>query len=157
MNCSLLSMRRQKTNRTFGGVTYSRTQPPSNSTIDAWYVVFMKGTERYANLGLQAITTYACTALMFAVARRPILKAALPPLTRRMVTSAFAMANIQVLLGISTLLYLVPVPLAALHQAGSVALLTTLVHLVVSLRRPGVAARAWRQATRASKAQASRL
>ena len=56
------------------------------------------------------------------------------------------MANIQVLLGISTLLYLVPVPLAALHQAGSVALLTTMVHLLVSLRRPGAAAQAWRRA-----------
>ena len=89
---------------------------------------------------------------MFAAARRPALKTVLPPLTLRMVTSAFAMANVQVLLGISTLLYLVPVPLAALHQAGSVALLTTLVHLVVSLRRPGAAARAWRQAIRASRA-----
>ena len=75
----------------------------------------------------------------------------MPPLTRRMATSAFAMANIQVLLGISTLLYLVPIPLAAAHQAGSVALLTTMIHLLVSLRRPGAAARAWRQALKNSK------
>lgn len=100
----------------------------------------------------QAITTYACTTLMFLATRRPALRAVLPPLTLKMATSAFAMANLQVLLGISTLLYLVPVPLAALHQAGSVALLTTLVHLVVSLRRPGAAARAWRQAMRAKRA-----
>ncbi len=88
---------------------------------------------------------------MWAAARNPALRAVLPPLTRRMATSAFAMANIQVLLGISTLLYLVPVPLAAAHQAGSVMLLTTMIHLLVSLRRPGQAARAWRQALQNAK------
>lgn len=72
-----------------------------------------------------------------------------------MATSAFAMANLQVLLGISTLLYLVPIPLAALHQAGSVALLTTMVHLLVSLRRPGAAAQAWRRAIQRAGAKKS--
>lgn len=74
------------------------------------------------------------------------MKAALTPMAKSMIKSAFLMANIQVALGISTLLYLVPIPLAALHQAGSVALLTTMIHLLLSLRRPGVAARLWRQA-----------
>lgn len=73
------------------------------------------------------------------------MRSALPPLTRVATTAAFAMANVQVLLGISTLLYLVPTPLAASHQAGSVALLTAMVHLLVTLRRPGVAARYWRR------------
>ncbi len=58
------------------------------------------------------------------------------------------MANIQVLLGITTLLYLVPVPLAAGHQAGSVLLFTMMLHLLVSLRKPGAAARVWQQALR---------
>jgi len=58
----------------------------------------------------------------------------------------FAMANVQVFLGISTLLYLVPVPLAAAHQAGSVALLTAALHVLLALRRPGAAALAWRKA-----------
>ncbi|KAI9063389.1 COX15-CtaA-domain-containing protein [Trametes sanguinea] len=93
-----------------------------------------------------AITTYAATALMYASTFHPALRAVLPPLTKRMATSAFAMANVQVLLGISTLLYLVPIPLAAAHQAGSVMLLTTMIHLLISLRRPGAAARIWRQA-----------
>ena len=56
------------------------------------------------------------------------------------------MVNAQVLLGISTLLYLVPIPLAAAHQAGSVVLLSTMIHLLVSLRRPGMAARLWKAA-----------
>jgi cytochrome c oxidase assembly protein subunit 15 len=34
------------------------------------------------------------------------------------------LVSLQVILGISTLIYLVPVPLAAAHQAGSLALLT---------------------------------
>lgn len=61
------------------------------------------------------------------------------------------MANIQVLLGISTLLYLVPIPLAAAHQAGSVMLLSAMTHVLISLRRPGAAARLWRAAKAAGK------
>jgi len=53
---------------------------------------------------------------------------------------------VQVLLGISTLLYLVPVPLAAAHQAGSVALLSAMIHVLVTLRRPSAAAQLWRKA-----------
>lgn len=60
-------------------------------------------------------------------------------------TAAFAMANVQVLLGISTLLYLVPIPLAAAHQAGSVMLLSAMLHVLITLRTPGHAARIWRQ------------
>lgn len=93
---------------------------------------------------MQAITTYFSTALLYAQTFRPAIRAALPPLTRMATTAAFAMANVQVLLGISTLLYLVPVPLAAAHQAGSVALLSAMIHLLVTLRRPGLAARLMR-------------
>lgn len=102
----------------------------------------------------QAITTYLSTSFLFVQSLRPSLRAILPPLTRASATAAFAMVNVQVLLGISTLLYLVPVPLAAAHQAGSVALLSSMVYLLTTLRRPGVAARAWRQAAAVQKARA---
>ena len=92
----------------------------------------------------QAITTYIATTALYLASRRPALQAALPPLAKRMTTAAFAMVNVQLTLGIATLLYLVPVPLAATHQAGSVMLLTTVLHILVALRRPGAAARAWR-------------
>lgn len=72
------------------------------------------------------------------------MRAALPPLTRMATMAAFAMANVQVALGITTLLYLVPVPLAAVHQAGSVMLLSAMVHLLISMRAPGLASRIWR-------------
>lgn len=75
----------------------------------------------------------------------PSMRAALPAAIRRGVTAAFAMANVQFLLGIATLISLVPVPLAAAHQAGSVLLLSAMVHVLVTLRRPGRAAQVWRE------------
>ena len=79
------------------------------------------------------------------------MRAALPPLTRMATTAVFAMANVQVALGITTLLYLVPVPLAAAHQAGSVMLLSAMVHLLMTMRAPGMASRVWRPILRKSK------
>ncbi|KAL1946637.1 hypothetical protein VTO73DRAFT_14741 [Trametes versicolor] len=116
-----------------------------------WRNIFENPTTVQFDHRCLAITTYVATGLMYAATFNPALRVVLPPLTKRMATSAFAMANIQVLLGISTLLYLVPIPLAAAHQAGSVALLTTMIHILVSLRRPGAAARAWRQALQRAK------
>ncbi|KAH9169275.1 hypothetical protein EDB89DRAFT_1488831 [Lactarius sanguifluus] len=49
---------------------------------------------------------------------------------------------------------LVPVLLAATHQAGSVALLSAVLHVLLALRRSGAAARAWRQANLAREATA---
>ncbi|WWD20807.1 hypothetical protein CI109_105284 [Kwoniella shandongensis] len=56
--------------------------------------------------------------------------------TRRLAALTTAAAVTQVTLGISTLLYLVPIPLAAMHQAGSVVLLTCIMALGGSIRRP---------------------
>ncbi|KAI0771500.1 COX15-CtaA-domain-containing protein [Trametes elegans] len=135
-----------------------RLAPPADELFDPayakspdysdiwWRNIFENPTTVQFDHRCLAIATYAATTALFLATRKPALRAVLPPLTRRMATSAFAMANIQVLLGISTLLYLVPIPLAAAHQAGSVMLLTTMIHLLVSLRKPGAAARAWRQA-----------
>ncbi len=67
-----------------------------------------------------------------------------------------AAAITQVTLGITTLLYLVPIPLAAMHQAGSVVLLTCLLGLGASLKRPSasVLARLQRHAAAAAAAAA---
>ncbi|CCA71801.1 probable COX15-cytochrome oxidase assembly factor [Serendipita indica DSM 11827] len=83
-----------------------------------------------------AMSTYFGTTGLYAVTRLTSLSSILPPLTRHLIGASFAMVNIQAALGITTLLYLVPVHLAATHQAGSVFLLTTLIALVTSLRRP---------------------
>ena len=62
------------------------------------------------------------------------------PLTtgqRRAVNALAAVTAVQVALGISTLLLAVPAPLAVLHQAGAVALLSAAVWLVHELRTGG--------------------
>ena len=117
-----------------------------DSSAGVWRNFFENPTTVQFDHRVLATTTYLATALLFASSRRAAVRAALPPLAVRTAAAAFAMANVQVALGISTLLYLVPVPLAAAHQAGSVALLTAVLHVLLALRRPGAAARAWRQA-----------
>jgi hypothetical protein len=93
------------------------------------------------------MTTYTSTLLLWSSTRlSPALRAALPAASRRMLHAALGTVHLQAALGISTLLYLVPVPLAAAHQAGSVLLLTCMVHLLATLRAPGSAAKAWRAA-----------
>lgn len=158
MSFSILHTRRVLIGQTSGGATSWRTLRRCNSTIAAWYVLAARNLKVHPRLTFsrQAITTYIAAAALYVSARNPVLRAALPPLTRKMATGAFAMANVQVLLGISTLLYLVPISLAAMHQAGSVMLLTTMMHLLLSLRRPGVAAQTWRQAFRNAQKTATR-
>lgn len=51
------------------------------------------------------------------------------------------LASLQVCLGISTLIYVVPTPLAAAHQAGALALLTSLIFLCARLKQPRTAQR----------------
>ena len=120
----------------------------------AWRNFFENPTTVQFDHRLLALSTYLATALLFASSRRAAMRAVLPPAALRATMAAFAMVNVQAVLGMSTLLYLVPVPLAAMHQAGSVMLLSTVVHIVLALRRPGAAARAWRQANLAREAAA---
>lgn len=59
----------------------------------------------------------------------------LPKVIPRLAILASLTATMQASLGISTLIYLVPIELASAHQAGSVALLTVMVSLLACLRR----------------------
>ncbi|GLV31932.1 uncharacterized protein CBL_07691 [Carabus blaptoides fortunei] len=59
----------------------------------------------------------------------------LPPRAYTATTAVGVMAWIQVLLGITTLLTYVPIPLAASHQSGSLVLLSTAVWLTHELKR----------------------
>jgi heme a synthase len=58
----------------------------------------------------------------------------LPPGARGPLHLVFAMAALQICLGIATLLLVVPVPLAAAHQAGAVLLLTATLYALHRLR-----------------------
>jgi heme a synthase len=54
---------------------------------------------------------------------------------RAAVHGMMALALLQVSLGIATLLYSVPIPLASAHQAGSLGLLSTAVYLLALFKR----------------------
>jgi heme a synthase len=69
----------------------------------------------------------------------------LPPAIPRIATLASALAVGQATLGITTLIYLVPIPLASAHQAGALAVLSALVALLAAMRRPSQAIALWRQ------------
>ncbi|KIM83871.1 hypothetical protein PILCRDRAFT_818879 [Piloderma croceum F 1598] len=132
---------------------FSAAYAKSPDQSDLWWRNMLENpTTTQFDHRILAVTTYFSTGLLYMQTFRPSLRAVLPPLTRAAATAAFAMVNVQVLLGISTLLYLVPVPIAAAHQAGSVVLLSTMVYLLTTLRRPGMAARAWREAAQKGEA-----
>lgn len=83
---------------------------------------------------LLAMTTAAAVLLLWAAG----LRAALPAPARVALWALLAAAAVQVALGISTLLYVVPIPLAAAHQAGAVILLTAAIVLRHTLRQPAI-------------------
>jgi len=84
-----------------------------------------------------AISTLTSMGTMYVLARKGAagsLWAALPSNTKALFHSVAAMSATQVGLGIGTLLLYVPIPLAAVHQAGSLVLLTLTTLLAHSLR-----------------------
>ena len=84
-----------------------------------------------------AVTTFTLTTLAWVYAvRRP-----LPKVVKNGMHTVMGVALLQVALGISTLIYMVPTHVAASHQAGSLALLTAVLVLISSIRAPTIAAR----------------
>jgi cytochrome c oxidase assembly protein subunit 15 len=80
---------------------------------------------------LLAITTAAAVLLLWLFGSR----AALPRPARLALHALLTAAAIQFSLGVSTLLLVVPIPLAAMHQAGAVLLLTAAIVFRHGLRR----------------------
>lgn len=72
-----------------------------------------------------ATTTFTAIMALWAYSRfSPVVRAKLPKAGKKGMLGVVHLVTLQVILGISTLIYLVPIPLAAAHQAGSLALLT---------------------------------
>lgn len=88
-------------------------------------------------LTVQATTTLAVVLSLPFIIRHPRIRSILPSSARKLTYLTAGAVTLQVTLGITTLLYLVPVHLAATHQAGSVVLLTCLMALAGALRVPG--------------------
>jgi cytochrome c oxidase assembly protein subunit 15 len=81
---------------------------------------------------LLAMATSVAVLLLWLAGRR----AALPHPGRLALQALIAVAAMQFALGVATLLFVVPIPLAAAHQAGAVLLLTAAIVLRHRLRRP---------------------
>jgi cytochrome c oxidase assembly protein subunit 15 len=81
---------------------------------------------------LLAMTTAAAVALLWIAGWH----AGLPRSARRALHALLAIAALQFALGVATLLFVVPIPLAAAHQAGAVLLLSAAIVLRHRLRRP---------------------
>lgn len=131
---------------TMGG----RLVPPTDELLDKRYAKRPDQSDKWWRNMLEnpvtaqfdhrlfAITTFTVLLSLPLIARtRSLRMAQLPAQARRWANLTAAAAVTQVTLGITTLLYLVPTHLAATHQAGSVVLLTCLMGLMGSLRRPG--------------------
>jgi heme a synthase len=86
---------------------------------------------------LLAETTLLCVLGLVVAA----LRAPLPRPAAHALTALAAAALLQVALGVSTLLLVVPVPLAAAHQAGAVLLLTAAIVFRHTLRPPPIVAK----------------
>ena len=82
---------------------------------------------------LLAETTVASVFVLWLLGQR----AALPRPAKRALQALLAVAALQLTLGVSTLLLVVPIPLAAAHQAGAVALLTAAIVSRHTLRGGG--------------------
>jgi cytochrome c oxidase assembly protein subunit 15 len=99
-----------------------------------------------------ATTSFTAICLLFAYPRASAkLKQAMPKGVRTALTGVVHLALIQVTLGISTLIYMVPIWLASAHQAGAIALLTGVLVLGSRLRVSPRTLRLVRQAANAGR------
>ena len=77
-----------------------------------------------------ATSTFSAIVALFAYSRyAPRVRKLIPFGSRKAMHGVLGFACLQVALGITTLLYLVPLPLASAHQAGSLALLSYVIIL----------------------------
>ncbi|KKY33386.1 putative cytochrome c oxidase assembly [Diaporthe ampelina] len=83
-----------------------------------------------------AMTVCASVLALFAYSRTRRVKAVLPADARKSAMGLLHLMFMQVTLGITTLIYIVPTHLAATHQAGALALLTGALVLGSRLRIP---------------------
>ncbi|KAH8205374.1 hypothetical protein TruAng_000453 [Truncatella angustata] len=83
-----------------------------------------------------ATTTFFAVLALFAYSRTGRVATAMPKDVKKGVLGMVHLVSLQVALGITTLIYMVPIPLGAAHQAGALALLTGALVLGHRLRVP---------------------
>ena len=115
--------------------------PPQIMEFQPWYRNFTDNTATVQFNHRLLGTSVAITGLsLVALGLSPSKSALITPQTRRGLYAVGLATVGQVTLGITTLLYYVPISLAATHQLGSIVVLTSGVYLAHSLRyvRPAV-------------------
>ncbi|TGJ83535.1 hypothetical protein E0Z10_g5242 [Xylaria hypoxylon] len=122
--------------------------PPSSELWDKFYSRKEDGSDLWWRNMLEnpslvqldhrilATTTFCSILALFVYARRGRIAAVLPKDAHKGITGVVHLVCLQAALGISTLIYMVPIPLAAAHQAGALALLTGTLVLGQRLRVP---------------------
>lgn len=107
---------------------YSRQPAPHNDLY--WRNAFENPSLVQLDHRILATSTFVAVNALWAYARfKPPVRATLPRGAQRAMLAALGLVWMQATLGITTLIYLVPTTLAAAHQAGALALLTSIVVL----------------------------
>lgn len=102
---------------------YSRD--PTGENRDWWWRNFLENPSLVQlDHRILATTTFTSIMALFAWGRFGATAKLLPRPAAKALHGVFGFAWLQVILGISTLIYMVPVPLASAHQAGALALLS---------------------------------
>jgi len=122
------------------GLTYNTFPLMDGNFVPAGYAQLSPFTRNWFenvaavqfNHRILAMTTVASVIVLWLAGER----GALPSPARHALHALLAIALLQLSLGISTLLLVVPIPLAAAHQAGAVFLLTAALVFRHRLRRP---------------------
>lgn len=103
--------------------------------LEPWWKNLFENTAMVQfNHRILAITTYISVSAMYVRAIHSTVQwTIIPNLTRILMNTVATVAGLQVGLGVYTLLSHVPIPIAALHQSGSLLLITSLLCLTHSL------------------------
>lgn len=104
-----------------------------------------------------AMTTFTTIMALWGYSRSPAMKRLLPAPAKKGIHGVVGFAFMQVGLGISTLLYLVPTPLASAHQAGSLFLLSWVLILGSRIWHPSRTAKLLQMAAKARGQSAVRV
>ncbi|KAF4992818.1 hypothetical protein FDECE_13604 [Fusarium decemcellulare] len=112
---------------------YSRKEDQS----DLWWRNMLENPSTVQmNHRILAVSTFCAIVSLFIFARTRRVKSILPRDCKRGSTGLVHAVSMQVALGISTLIYMVPISLAAAHQAGSLVVLTAALVLAHRLHIP---------------------
>lgn len=110
---------------------YARKEDKSDKI---WRNMLENPTTVQLNHRILAISTFCAVLATHLYANK--IKFLIPKAANKSLHGVMGVVTLQAALGISTLIYLVPIPLASAHQAGALALLTSALIFAANLRKP---------------------